>query len=125
MRRPTETNSEPACEAQRDRPPRSGRRPRRERPRRSSGVVAGIRDAGPIAIAGLVANSANVVVTVVVARLLTSRGYGELAQLNGVFLFLSMPGSALARRGRAEGDGAPHGGTRSETSVASRCACTG
>ena len=51
--------------------------------------------AGPIAIAGLVANGANVVVTVVVARLLTSRGYGELAQLNGVFLFLSMPGSAL------------------------------
>ena len=60
-----------------------------------SGVVAGIRHAGPIAIAGLIANGANVVVTVVVARLLTSRGYGELAQLNGIFLFLSMPGSAL------------------------------
>jgi O-antigen/teichoic acid export membrane protein len=60
-----------------------------------SAVVAGFREAGPIAVAGLVANGANVVVTVVVARLLTSRGYGELAQLNGVFLFLSMPGSAL------------------------------
>jgi len=60
-----------------------------------SGVVAGIRHAGPIAIAGLISNGANVVVTVVVARLLTSRGYGELAQLNGIFLFLSMPGSAL------------------------------
>jgi len=60
-----------------------------------TGVVAGLREAGPIAIAGLVANAANVLVTVVVARLLTSRGYGELAQLNGVFLFLSMPGSAL------------------------------
>ena len=60
-----------------------------------SGIVAGFRHAGPIAIAGLVANAANVVVTVVVARLLTTRGYGELAQLNGVFLFLSMPGSAL------------------------------
>ena len=60
-----------------------------------SGLVAGFRQAGPIAIAGLVANGANVVVTVVVARLLTSRGYGELAQLNGIFLFLSMPGSAL------------------------------
>jgi len=60
-----------------------------------SGVAAGFRQAGPIAIAGLVANGANVLVTVVVARLLTSRGYGELAQLNGVFLFLSMPGSAL------------------------------
>jgi O-antigen/teichoic acid export membrane protein len=60
-----------------------------------SGVVAGIRHAGPIAIAGLVSNGANVVVTVVIARLLTSRGYGELAQLNGIFLFLSMPGSAL------------------------------
>lgn len=61
----------------------------------SSGVVSGIRQAGPIAIAGLVANGANVVVTVVIARLLTSRGYGELAQLNGIFLFLSMPGSAV------------------------------
>jgi O-antigen/teichoic acid export membrane protein len=60
-----------------------------------SGVVAGIRDAGPIAIAGLISNGANVLVTVVIARLLTSRGYGELAQLNGIFLFLSMPGSAL------------------------------
>ncbi|MFZ0668122.1 MAG: hypothetical protein WAM97_20415 [Acidimicrobiales bacterium] len=61
----------------------------------ATGVVAGLRHAGPIAVAGLVANGANVVVTVVIARLLTSRGYGELAQLNGVFLFLSMPGSAL------------------------------
>jgi O-antigen/teichoic acid export membrane protein len=60
-----------------------------------TGVVAGIRHAGPIAIAGLISNGANVVVTVVIARLLTSRGYGELAQLNGIFLFLSMPGSAL------------------------------
>jgi O-antigen/teichoic acid export membrane protein len=60
-----------------------------------AGIVSGLRQAGPIAIAGLVANGANVIVTVVVARLLTSRGYGELAQLNGVFLVMSMPGSAL------------------------------
>ncbi len=43
----------------------------------------------------MVANAANVAVTVAVARLLTSRGYGELAQLNGLFLVFSMPGSAL------------------------------
>ena len=60
-----------------------------------SGIVAGLRHAGPIAIAGLVANGANVAVTVIIARLLSSRGYGELAQLNGVFLVVSMPGSAL------------------------------
>jgi len=60
-----------------------------------SGIVAGLRHAGPIALAGVAANGANVAVTVAVARLLTTRGYGELAQLNGLFLVFSMPGSAL------------------------------
>jgi O-antigen/teichoic acid export membrane protein len=60
-----------------------------------SGIVSGLRHAGPIALAGVAANVANVAVTVGVARLLTSRGYGELAQLNGLFLVFSMPGSAL------------------------------
>lgn len=61
----------------------------------ASGVVTGLRQAGPIAVAGLASNGLNVLVTVVIARILTSRGYGELAQLNGIFLFLSMPGSAV------------------------------
>ncbi len=58
-------------------------------------VRAGILQAGPLAVAGLVANAANVVVTVLLARLLTTRGYGELNQLTGLFLIVSMPGSAV------------------------------
>lgn len=46
-------------------------------------------------MAGLVANGANVIVTVVLARLLTTRGYGVLNQLTGLFLVVSMPGSAV------------------------------
>jgi len=67
----------------------------RPSPEPGGGIVSGFRQAGPIAVAGLVANGANVIVTVVIARLLSSRGYGELAQLNGVFLVMSMPGSAV------------------------------
>lgn len=55
----------------------------------------GVRQAGPLALAGLGANAANLAVTVVVARLLTVRGYGSLNELVSVFLVLSMPGSAL------------------------------
>ncbi len=58
-------------------------------------VRAGLRQAGPLAIAGLVANGAAVVVTVIMARLLSTRGYGALAQLTGLFLIVSMPGSAI------------------------------
>jgi O-antigen/teichoic acid export membrane protein len=58
-------------------------------------VRAGILQAGPLAIAGLVANGANVIVTVLLARLLTTRGYGELNVLTGLFLIVSMPGSAV------------------------------
>lgn len=56
---------------------------------------AALRGAGPIALAGLFANLANVGVTLLVARLLTTRGYGAYAQLIAIFFVLSMPGSAL------------------------------
>ena len=52
-------------------------------------------DAGPLAAAGLAANAANVVVTVVLARLLAAHDYGALTQLTGVFLVVSTPGSAV------------------------------
>jgi O-antigen/teichoic acid export membrane protein len=75
-------------------------------------VRAGLVQAGPLALAGLVVNGANVVVTIILARLLSTRGYGQLAQLTGLFLIISMPGSALVvavvRRvtaWRAEGQG--------------------
>lgn len=58
-------------------------------------VRAGLLQAGPLAVAGLVANGANLVVTVLLAHLLTSRGYGEMNQLTGLFLIVSMPGSAV------------------------------
>lgn len=54
-----------------------------------------LRGAGPIALAGLTANLANIGVTLLVARLLTTRGYGAYAQLIAIFFVLSMPGSAL------------------------------
>ncbi len=58
-------------------------------------VRAGIMQAGPLALAGVVANGANVIVTVILARLLTTEGYGSLNQLIGLFLVVSMPGSAV------------------------------
>jgi len=58
-------------------------------------VRSGILQAGPLAMAGLAANAANAVVTVLVARLLDNRAYGSLAQLTGLFLVVSMPGSAV------------------------------
>ena len=56
---------------------------------------AGLLQAGPLAAAGVLANGANVVVTVFLARLLTTHSYGVLNQLTGLFLILSMPGSAV------------------------------
>ena len=47
-------------------------------------LVAGMRRAGPIAIAGIVLNIAGVVVTVGIARLLTDREYGDLVRILGV-----------------------------------------
>jgi len=49
----------------------------------------------PVAIAGLVANATGVIVTILLARVLTTQGYGAYAQLVGLFLVVSMPGSAL------------------------------
>ncbi|MHB1503864.1 MAG: lipopolysaccharide biosynthesis protein [Acidimicrobiales bacterium] len=63
--------------------------------READGVLAGLRRAGPLALAGLASNAANVIVTVLVARLLSTREYGGLAQLLSVFLIISMPGSAV------------------------------
>ncbi len=60
-----------------------------------SATRAAVRGASPIALAGLVANVANIGVTLLVARLLTTRGYGALNQLVAVFFVLSIPGSAL------------------------------
>jgi O-antigen/teichoic acid export membrane protein len=60
-----------------------------------SAVSGHVRRAGILAVAGGVANAANVIVTVVIARLLSSREYGALAVLVGLFFVLSMPGSAL------------------------------
>ena len=74
-------------------PDRTGRR--RAPGRRPDTVRAGIVQAGPLAVAGLVVNGANVIVTIILARLLSTRGYGQLAQLTGLFLIISMPGSAL------------------------------
>lgn len=59
------------------------------------GLRSGVRDAGPVALAGFAANAANVVVTILVARLLTTRGYGALVQLTSVFLIVSLPGTAV------------------------------
>jgi len=56
---------------------------------------SGLRQAGPLAAAGVVANGANVIVTIALARLLSPHSYGVLNQLTGVFLILSMPGSAV------------------------------
>ncbi|HEX4015756.1 MAG TPA: hypothetical protein VHX15_03380 [Frankiaceae bacterium] len=60
-----------------------------------SDTRAAVRGASPIALAGLVANVANIGVTLLVARLLSTRGYGALNQLVAVFFVLSIPGSAL------------------------------
>ncbi|HEY6429462.1 MAG TPA: hypothetical protein VIX84_19730 [Acidimicrobiales bacterium] len=56
---------------------------------------AGLLQAGPLAIAGVVANGAGVVLTVALARLLSPHSYGVLNQLTGLYLILSMPGSAV------------------------------
>lgn len=55
----------------------------------------GLSNAGPIAIAGLVANGGSLVVTVALARLLAARDYGALNQLIGVFFVVSTPGTAV------------------------------
>ncbi|HSP36773.1 MAG TPA: hypothetical protein VLR26_03375 [Frankiaceae bacterium] len=54
-----------------------------------------MREATPLAFAGFVANAANVLVTLAVARILSTTGYGTQAQLVAIFFVVSMPGSAL------------------------------
>lgn len=53
-----------------------------------------------VAVAGLVANGLNLVVTVILARVLSSAdhnaAYGAFAQMVGVFIVVSLPGSAIA-----------------------------
>lgn len=61
----------------------------------AGGLLGALRRAGPLAIAGAVTNGAGVLVTVFIARLLSDRDYGAWGQLGGLFLVLSMPGSAL------------------------------
>jgi len=56
---------------------------------------SGLNQAGPVAVAGMVVNGAAALVVVAVARLVSSRSYGEIAQLLGLFFILSMPGSAV------------------------------
>ncbi|WP_165486061.1 hypothetical protein [Frankia sp. Cppng1_Ct_nod] len=58
-------------------------------------VRGAVRTASPLAVAGIVANTANLLVTLVLARHLDSRSYGALAQLLALFFVASMPGSAL------------------------------
>ncbi|MGA2838016.1 MAG: hypothetical protein ABSF84_15590 [Acidimicrobiales bacterium] len=58
-------------------------------------LKAGLLQAGPVAVAGMVVNVAAALVVVAVARLVSSRSYGEIAQLLGLFFILSMPGSAV------------------------------
>lgn len=56
---------------------------------------AGLLQAGPLAAAGVIANGASVVLTVALARALSPHSYGVLNQLTGLYLILSMPGSAV------------------------------
>ncbi|ONH32044.1 hypothetical protein BL253_07750 [Pseudofrankia asymbiotica] len=54
-----------------------------------------VRGATPLALAGLLANVANLGVTLVIARAMSTRSYGATAQLFALFMIVSMPGSAL------------------------------
>ncbi|WP_242424894.1 hypothetical protein [Frankia sp. EI5c] len=54
-----------------------------------------MRGAIPLALAGLVANAANLGVTLIIARAMSTRSYGAVAQLFAIFFVVSMPGSAL------------------------------
>jgi O-antigen/teichoic acid export membrane protein len=61
---------------------------------------ASVRDALIVAVAGLVANGLNLLVTIVLARVLPIRdhssAYGAFAQMVGLFIVVSLPGSAIA-----------------------------
>jgi O-antigen/teichoic acid export membrane protein len=55
----------------------------------------GLLQAGPLAAAGVLTNVASVLLTIALARLLAPHSYGVLNQLTGLYLILSMPGSAV------------------------------
>ncbi len=59
-----------------------------------------VRDALIVAVAGLVANGLNLIVTIVLARVLPSSNhsaaYGAFTQMVGLFIVVSLPGSAIA-----------------------------
>jgi O-antigen/teichoic acid export membrane protein len=78
-----------APETDRTGPDRAGSDPAADR----SGQA--VREATPLAFAGFVANAANVLVTLAVARILSTSDYGTQAQLVAIFFVVSMPGSAL------------------------------
>ena len=59
------------------------------------GARSEIRNAGILAIAGLVANVSSLLATVLIARPLGERDYGVVVNLVGMFLVLAIPGSAL------------------------------
>jgi O-antigen/teichoic acid export membrane protein len=61
----------------------------------TTSVVGDLRRVLPIVGAGAAAGISSLLTTVLVARLLTSRGYGAFIVLLSLFLVLSMPGSAL------------------------------
>jgi O-antigen/teichoic acid export membrane protein len=67
---------------------------------RAPSTRTSVRNALVVAIAGLVANGLNLIVTIVLARVLPVRdhsaAYGAFAQMVGLFLFVSLPGSAIA-----------------------------
>ena len=63
----------------------------RETPTFSSGVVTAL----PVAFAGAATGLAGIIVTILLARILSNQGYGAYAQLVSLFLIISMPGSAL------------------------------
>ncbi len=59
-------------------------------------IAKGVRSAGPLAIAGLVANGSQVIVTVLLAHFLVGRHeYGYWTSLVAIFLVVSNPGSAV------------------------------
>jgi O-antigen/teichoic acid export membrane protein len=64
-------------------------------PQGEDSLRAGLLQAGPVAIAGMVVNGAAALLVIGVARLVSPQAYGEIAQLLGLFFILSMPGSAV------------------------------
>ncbi|WP_462187063.1 MULTISPECIES: hypothetical protein [unclassified Frankia] len=62
---------------------------------RGTRLRGAVRGAIPLALAGQLANLANMGVTLIIARAMSTRSYGVVAQLIAIFFIVSMPGSAL------------------------------